>query len=81
MDAHRTVISIAISEKGIAWGNQKVHIILLAAINDVDRRRFTDIYEALISLFETADGYQEIKRIKNFSAFRSFIYTKIKRKY
>ena len=79
MDAHQTVISVAISEKGITWNNKKVHVILLAAINDVDRRRFTDIYEALISLFETTESYQEIKKIKDFATFRSFIYTKIKR--
>lgn len=79
MDAHQTVISVAVSEKGITWGDKKVHVILLAAINDVDRRRFTDIYEALISLFETNESYQEIKKIKEFSAFRSFIYSRIKR--
>lgn len=81
MDAHQTVISVAISEKGIIWGDKKVHVILLAAINDVDRRRFTDIYEALISLFETTESYQEIKKIKDFSAFRAFIYARIKRNY
>lgn len=81
MDAHQTVISVAISEKGIVWGDKKVHVILLAAINDVDRRRFTDIYEALISLFETTESYQEIKKIKDFSAFRAFIYARIKRNY
>lgn len=81
MDAHQTIISVAISEKGITWGEKKVHVILLAAINDVDRRRFTDIYEALISLFETTESYQEIKKIKTFSEFRTFIYARIKRNY
>ena len=81
MDAHQTVISVAISEKGLLWGDKKVHVVLLAAINDIDRRLFTDIYEALISLFDTAQSYQEIKKIQNFAEFRSFIYSKIKRNY
>lgn len=81
MDAHQTVISVAISEKGLLWGDKKVHVVLLAAINDIDRRLFTDIYEALISLFDTAQSYQEIKKIQNFADFRSFIYSKIKRNY
>lgn len=81
MDAHQTVISVAISEKGILWGDKKVHIVLLAAINDIDRHLFTDIYEALISLFDSAISYQEIKGIKNFEAFRSFIYKKSRRGY
>lgn len=81
MDAHQTVISVAISEKGIRWGEKRVHVVLLAAINDIDRRLFTDIYEALISLFDSPQSYQEIKKIKTFDAFRSFIDTKIKRNY
>lgn len=62
---------------GILWGNRKVHVVLLAAINDVDRRLFTDIYEALISLFDQDDIYQEIRNVKTFEEFRSFIYAKI----
>lgn len=58
-----------------------MHVVLLAAINDIDRRLFTDIYEALISLFDSPQSYQEIKKIKTFDAFRSFIDTKIKRNY
>lgn len=41
-----------------------MHVVLLAAINDIDRRLFTDIYEALISLFDSPQSYQEIKKSK-----------------
>lgn len=78
MDAYQTIINVAISEKGFIWGDKKIHVVLLAAINDIDRGSFADIYEALISVFDAPQNYQEIKKIKNFHAFRSFIYSKIK---
>ncbi|EOH91073.1 BglG family transcription antiterminator [Enterococcus pallens] len=77
MDAHKTMISVAVSDKGIVWGDKRVHVVLLAAINDVDRRRFADIYEALISLFDQPNTYKEIKKLKTFGEFRQFIYSKI----
>ncbi|MGM0214444.1 BglG family transcription antiterminator [Enterococcus sp. AZ109] len=77
MEAHKTLISVAISDNGIIWGNKRVHVVLLAAINDVDRRRFADIYEALISLFDQPETYQEIKQLRTFEEFRRFIYSKI----
>ena len=77
MDAHKTLISVAISDNGIVWGDKRVHVVLLAAINDVDRRRFSDIYEALISLFDQPETYQEIKQLKTFKEFRRLIYSKI----
>ncbi|MDH6365422.1 lichenan operon transcriptional antiterminator [Enterococcus sp. PF1-24] len=77
MDAKKTTISVGISNQGIYWGNRKVYIVLLAAINDLDRQRFTDIYEALISLFDYPEIYNELRTIKTFEDFRKFIHGKI----
>lgn len=74
MEAQRTMISIAIFKNGLPWGSNKVHVVLLAAINEVDRHRFTDIYAGLISLFDAPESYQEIKQIKSFEEFRHFVY-------
>lgn len=76
MDAYKTTISVVISKEGILWSKRKVNIILLAAINDVDRQRFTEIYEALLSVFDTKDSYQELRNISDFESFRQFIYGK-----
>ncbi|GCF95314.1 transcriptional antiterminator [Enterococcus florum] len=78
MEAQKTIISVTVSERGISWGDRKVHVVLLAAINDVDRRRFTDIYEGLISLFDSPQSYQEIRNVHSFEDFRRFIYSRIK---
>ena len=78
MEAQRTIISIAVFKEGIFWDNRRVHVVLLAAINEVDRHRFTDIYEGLISLFDSPESYNEIKNVKSFEAFRAFVYAKTK---
>lgn len=77
MDANRTTIGVLLSSNGIDWNGRKVHIVLLAAINDLDRQLFTDIYEALISLFDSPNIYSELKNITTFEAFRRFIHGKI----
>ncbi|MGM0240531.1 BglG family transcription antiterminator [Enterococcus sp. AZ103] len=77
MEAEKTTISIFIAKDGIQWGAKKVQLVLLAAINEVDRRYFTEIYEALISVFDSAGIYQEIKEVKDFESFRKLILAKI----
>jgi lichenan operon transcriptional antiterminator len=78
MDANKTTIGVLLSSGGIDWNGRKVHVVLLAAINDLDRQLFTDIYEALISLFDSPNIYAELKNITTFEAFRRFIHTKIR---
>lgn len=78
MDANKTTIGVLLSSDGIDWNGRRVHIVLLAAINDLDRQLFTDIYEALISLFDYPDIYSELKSITTFEDFRRFIHGKIR---
>lgn len=78
MDATKTTIAVLLSSEGIDWNGRRVHIVLLAAINDLDRQLFTDIYEALISLFDSPDIYSELKNVSTFEDFRRFIHGKIR---
>lgn len=76
MDANKTTIAAAISDDGLPWGDRKVNVVLLAAINDLDKGSFSEIYEALISLFDYPEIYGEIKQIKTFKEFKDFILSK-----
>lgn len=78
MDANKTTIGVLLSSSGIDWNGRRVHIVLLAAINDLDRQLFADIYEALISLFDSPEIYSELKHIATFEEFRRFIHSKIR---
>lgn len=76
MDAKKTIISVCLSKRGIIWGNQKVNMVLLTAINDVDRKIFTDIYEALISIFDQSSFFEKFTSINSYQDFRELIIAK-----
>lgn len=69
MEAIKTCIGVAISTKGIHWDNQLVHVVLLVAINKIDKMIFHDLYEALVMLFSEE---KVIEQAKNCTTFRHF---------
>lgn len=73
MDAIKTCVSVIIMPDGFLWEDTVVNIILLTAINDVDRRHFRIIYEAILELFEEKDIAQLAASISNFKQFKEFV--------
>lgn len=74
MDAMRTGIGLAISQTGILWDEQKVHLVLLMAINETDTYLFKELYEAIILLFSSPQAISLIKLCKTFEDFKSLIF-------
>ncbi|MEG2974449.1 MAG: PTS sugar transporter subunit IIA, partial [Malacoplasma sp.] len=74
MDAIKTCISVATSNKGIVWNNNKVNIILLIAINKADKKQFHELYEALVELFSNDSIIEKTKSCKKFEDFQHIIY-------
>ncbi len=77
MDAIKTSIALAISKKGILWGNNTVNLVLLLAINKADKKNFRLLYEALISQFGEDTMIQEVRNCNSFQEFESLIYQNI----
>lgn len=73
MDAFKTKIAIVISNEGILWDTEKIHIILLFAINYVDRSNFSQIYESLISIFEGPTVLKELPKLCQLQDVKTFI--------
>ena len=73
MDAIKTSVAIAISKKGIQWGNQNVSIVFLIAINKADRKTFKELYEFIISLCNNKDIMKLIKECSSFNTFKKII--------
>lgn len=73
LEALRTCIGVAISREGIEWNQHHVHVVLLVAINKVDKRIFHDVYEALVMLFSEQEMVDNIREVTDFSAFRELI--------
>lgn len=77
MDAIKTCVSVIIMTEGFLWDDTLVNIILLTAINDVDRRNFRIIYEAILELFEEKDIAQLASSLSTFQDFKQFVETNV----
>ena len=75
MDCEKTGLAIAISPNGIQWGSQRVHIVLLIAINEKDSHLFKELYEALILLFSDSSILDVLRQCKTFEEFTSVIFS------
>lgn len=77
MEALKTCIGVAVSKQGIHWEEQSVHLVLLVAINKVDKKLFHDLYEALVVLFSNEKLIEQAKECETFSDFEHLIYANI----
>lgn len=77
MNAIKTNISILVSEKGINWDGSIVNIVFLTSINEIDKRHFRIIYEAILELIERKDIHLISKEITTFEKFKSFMFSEI----
>ena len=75
-EADKTTIAVALSKAGIKWQDKKVHIVLLTALNEFDRKQFFDIYEAVIDLFDHPETYSQLLKITSFQEFRQLLLKK-----
>lgn len=49
MNAKRTMAAVLLSEQGVSWGAERVHIVLMIAVCADDRRRFMEIYDTVVN--------------------------------
>ena len=77
MEALKTCIGVVISKQGIHWDQACVHLVLLVAINKVDKQIFHDLYEALVILFSNDHVMDLVSECITFSDFEKLIYASI----
>ena len=75
MNAIKTTISILVIENGSNWNGSIVNIVFLTSINEIDKRHFRIIYEAILELIERKDIPLIAKEITTFEKFKSFIFS------
>lgn len=61
------------SKKGIIWGNNNVNVVLVIAINKLDKQIFLTINESILSLFENQDILNIMKNTKNLLEFKDIV--------
>lgn len=71
MDAIKTSVGVLLCPKGVMWGGQRVRVVLTIAINQMDANLFSDLYQALIQLFDNEKNLRQILQVKTYSDFRT----------
>ena len=73
LDAIKTSVCVMIFPKGVEWGDFNIRIVLMVAVNKVDARRFGELYQALISMFDNDKAIVELIRIRTYEEFERFV--------
>lgn len=69
-NAKSSFISIALSEKGIQWDNNLVHIVALIGVNEDSRKMFSEVFDELVDILSEPAN---VKRLIASNDFTSFI--------
>jgi lichenan operon transcriptional antiterminator len=73
MDAIRTGICIIINEKPIKWGEEKVQVIAMIAINKTQRQLFSNVFESFINILSEREKIKELTKAVNYKDFANKI--------
>lgn len=60
LNAKKTMFSVLISKKGIVWDDKTIHIVLMIAVQQKDRKAFMDIYESTVKILEEEERVRQI---------------------
>lgn len=70
LDANRTMCCVLLSKKGILWDDQKIHIVLMIAVQQKDRKEFMELYEGII---QTMEYPRKVDTLLSAHSFYEFI--------
>ena len=69
MNALRTGMYICINAKPVQWGENRVRIMLLFAVNKDDRTRFYEVFENLIVLLLEPSNAHKVAQSRTYNEF------------
>lgn len=69
MHAKKTMIYVILNEKPIQWGNGKVNIVLMFAINAADRLVFYEVFDHLVVLLLDPNTVKKVVECKDYQSF------------
>ncbi|SHE63882.1 transcriptional antiterminator, BglG family [Seinonella peptonophila] len=69
MDARKTGICIILNDQPVKWGDEKVQIIAMIAMNQRDRKIFSHVFESFINILSEWDHVKELIKAKDYQDF------------
>jgi Phosphoenolpyruvate-dependent sugar phosphotransferase system, EIIA 2. len=55
MNAKKTMLCVLISDDGIQWDDHVIHIVLMIAVHQQDRKRFLELYNGIVQILENPE--------------------------
>lgn len=71
MDAKRTMFCVLTSEKGIQWDGHNIHIVLMIAVQQNDRKKFMELYNGVVRTLGNPQKVQKLVLADNLIDFVS----------
>ncbi len=69
MDALQTAIAIIIYDKAFQWGDNKVDVVVMLAVNNEDRELFGYIFELIIEVLSESRNIRHLKHANTYEEF------------
>lgn len=69
MNASRTMVCILTSEKGIPWDEHMIHIVMMIAVHQEDRKKFMELYDGIVRVLENPQNIKQLVSARTPSEF------------
>lgn len=69
MNATHTMICVLTSENGIKWDEHTIHIVLMLAVQQNDRKKFMELYNGIVQTLEKPEKVNKLVSADNLMFF------------
>lgn len=69
MNATHTMICVLTSESGIQWDDHVLHIVLMLAVQQNDRKKFMELYNGIVQTLEKPEKVNKLVLADNLMDF------------
>lgn len=69
MDAKESIIAVLINNNSIQWESNKVNLVFMLAIKDIDKILFKDIFEYITRFVSDENNLQKLLNVNDFNEF------------
>jgi len=73
MNARKTMLSILVSEAGIPWDDHRIHIVLMIAVAQDDRKEFMKLYNGIVQALENPQKVKQLISAKSHVEFINYL--------
>lgn len=73
MNARKTMLSILVSENGILWDEHRIHIVLMIAVQQKDRKEFMKLYNGIVQSLENPQKVKQLISAKSHVEFINYL--------